>query len=95
MAAYVIVDLDVDDVSALDEYRRQAASLFARYGGRALIRLGIGEVLEGDWRPKRMMCLEFATMAALKRWWTADEYRSLVPLRQRVSKANVIAVEGV
>jgi uncharacterized protein (DUF1330 family) len=95
MAAYLIVDLDVEDLSALAEYRRQAAPLVVKYGGRALIRLGVGEVLDGDWRPKRMMCLEFATMTALKRWWTSEEYEPLKPLRQRVSKANVIAVEGV
>lgn len=94
MAAYMIVDLDVEDLSALDEYRRHALPLFAKYGGRTLIRLGVGEVLEGNWQPKRIMCLEFATMDALKRWWTADEYRALVPLRQRVSKANVIAIQG-
>jgi uncharacterized protein (DUF1330 family) len=41
------------------------------------------------------MVLEFQTMDALKRWWTSEEYRPLKPLRQRVSKANVIAIEGV
>jgi len=95
MAAYVIVDLDAPDLSALDEYRRRAVPLFAKHGGRALIRLGVGEVLEGDWQPKRIMCLEFATMDGLKRWWTSEEYEPLKPLRRRVSKANVIAVQGV
>ena len=95
MAAYMIVDLDIEDLSALDEYRRQAVPIFAKYGGRALVRLGRAEVLEGDWIPKRVMVLEFQTMDALKRWWTSEEYRPLKPLRQRVSKANVIAIEGV
>jgi uncharacterized protein (DUF1330 family) len=95
MAAYLIVDLDVADLSALDEYRRQAVPLTAKYGGRPLIRLGVGEVLEGDWRPKRIICVEYPTMAALKRWWTSEEYEPLKPLRRRVSKADVIAVEGV
>ena len=95
MAAYMIVDLDIDDVSALDDYRRQAGPIFTKYGGRTLVRLGVGEVLEGNWTPKRVNCLEFSTMEALKRWWTSADYRPLVPLRQRVSRANVIAVEGV
>jgi uncharacterized protein (DUF1330 family) len=34
-------------------------------------------------------------MNALKRWWTSQDYHPLKPLRQRVSKANVIAVEGI
>jgi len=32
---------------------------------------------------------------ALKRWWTSEDYGPLKPLRQRVSKANVIVVDGV
>jgi uncharacterized protein (DUF1330 family) len=95
MAAYLIVDLDVEDLSALNDYRLQAVPLLAKYGGRTLVRLGVGEVLEGNWTPKRLMMLEFSTMEALKRWWTSEEYRPLKALRQRVSRANVIAVAGV
>jgi uncharacterized protein (DUF1330 family) len=95
MAAYLIVDLDVEDLSALAEYGRQAVPLTVKYGGRSLIRLGAHDVLEGDWQPKRIICVEFATMEALKRWWTSEEYQPLKPLRRGVSKANIIAVQGV
>jgi uncharacterized protein (DUF1330 family) len=95
MAAYLIVDLDVEDIGVLAEYASQAVPLTAKYGGRPLIRSGAHEVLEGTWQPKRIICVEFATMAALKHWWTSDEYEPLKPLRRRVSKANVIAVQGV
>jgi uncharacterized protein (DUF1330 family) len=95
MAAYMIVDLDVADLSALAEYARQAVPLTAKYGGRTLIRRGAHEVLEGNWQPKQIMCVEFATMEALKRWWTSEEYEPLKPLRRRASKANIIAVQGV
>jgi uncharacterized protein (DUF1330 family) len=95
MAAYLIVDLDVEDLSALDEYARQSVPLSVRYGGRSLLRPGVPEVLEGEWQPKRIICVQFATMEALKRWWSSEEYQPLKPLRRRVSKANVIAVQGV
>jgi uncharacterized protein (DUF1330 family) len=95
MPTYVIVDLDVDELSALDEYRRQAVPLLPRYGGRPIIRFGATEVLEGDWIPKRLIGLEFADMEAVKRWWESDDYRPLKLLRQRCSKANVVAVNGL
>jgi uncharacterized protein (DUF1330 family) len=95
MSAYMIVDLDVADVSALQEYRRHALPILQKYGGRTLVRLGDAEVLEGNWTPHRLIVLEFQTMDALKRWWNSEDYRPLVPLRQRVSKAHVIAVDGV
>jgi len=68
MAAYLIIDLDVDDLSALDEYRRQAMPILAKYGGRVISRSGATEVLEGDWTPKRLIQIEFQSMEALKRW---------------------------
>jgi uncharacterized protein (DUF1330 family) len=95
MTAYLIVDLDVEDLSALDDYRRQASPILAKYGGRMLVRPVSAEVLEGDWTPKRLMVLEFETMEALDRWWTSEDYHPLKPLRQRVSKAGVVAVNGV
>ncbi len=95
MPAYLIADLDIEDVRALDEYRRRAVPILAKYGGRAIIRLGAVTVLEGDWRPKRMVGIEFPEMAALQRWYASDDYQPLIPLRQRVARANVIAVEGL
>jgi uncharacterized protein (DUF1330 family) len=92
---YVIVDLDVDDLSALDEYRRQAAPLLPKYGGRPIIRFGATEVLEGEWAPQRLIGLKFPDMEAVQRWWTSDDYRPVKSLRQRVSKAKVIAVDGL
>ena len=95
MAAYLIADLDIPDLSALADYRRRAAPVVARHGGRAIIRLGAVSVLEGSWRPTSVMALEFPTMAALRGCYDGVEYRALLPMRQRVSRANVIAVEGI
>jgi uncharacterized protein (DUF1330 family) len=73
VATHMIVDLDIKDVSALDDHRRQAAPI--------LVRLGIVEVLEGEWEPKRLLVLEFQTMDTLKRWWISEGYRRLISLR--------------
>jgi uncharacterized protein (DUF1330 family) len=79
----------------LEEYRRRAVPVLQKYGGRVLVRLGTAEVLEGHWPLHRLMVLEFQTMDALKRWWNSEDYQPLIPLRQRVSNAQVIAVDGV
>ena len=95
MAAYLIVDLDVKDQAALESYRRAVPATIEKYGGRFLVRGGAFEVLEGDWTPKRVVVLEFPSMDALQRWYRSDEYKPLLAERQRHSKANLIAVEGV
>jgi uncharacterized protein (DUF1330 family) len=52
-------------------------------------------VLEGDWKPKRIVVIEFPDMARLKTWYNSPEYAKLIALRQGVSRGSLIAVEGV
>ena len=95
MAAYLIVDLNVEDAAGYDSYRREVPATLAKYGGRFLVRGGTSEVLEGDWAPKRVVVLEFPSMDALKRWYHSEEYKPLIKLRQTHSTGDLIAVEGV
>lgn len=95
MAAYAIVDLDVKDAEALANYRRDVPATVAKYGGKFLARGGATVVLEGSWKPKRVVVLEFPSMDALQRWYRSDDYKPLLADRLRHSTANFIAVDGV
>jgi uncharacterized protein (DUF1330 family) len=94
MAAYMIVDLDVLDPAGFEEYRKQVPATIAKYGGRYLVRGGPMEVIEGDWRPKRVVVLEFPTLDQAKRWYDCEEYRAPKALRMRTARTNAILVEG-
>ncbi len=94
MAAYLVVDIEVTDPDAFAEYRKLVPDVIAAHGGRYLVRGGSCEVLEGAWTPNRFVVVEFPSMAALKAFHDAPEYRSLRDLRQRSTKSNLIAVEG-
>ncbi|HEV8716326.1 MAG TPA: DUF1330 domain-containing protein [Candidatus Binatia bacterium] len=95
MAAYLIADHEVLDEERIVEYRRQVLPTVEKHGGRIIVRGGATEVLEGDWRPHRVVVIEFPTMAGLKAWYHSPEYQRLVPLRQRAERGSLIAVEGV
>jgi uncharacterized protein (DUF1330 family) len=95
MAADLIADLEVHDPAAFDESRRRVAPLIERFGGRYHVRGGAVDVLEGDWRPPRLVVVEFADMAALRRFYEADEYRDLLEPRRRSARSHFTAVEGV
>ena len=94
MAAYVIVDLDVKDQNGFEEYRRAVGPTIAQHGGKAIVRNGRFEVLEGKWTPKSVVILEFPSMEALKGWYNSPEYKPLIAKRQSASVANLVAVEG-
>lgn len=95
MAAYIIVDLTVTDLPAMEEYRKQVPATVAKYGGRFLVRGGAHQTVEGDWKPNRVVVLEFPSMEQAKRWYDSEEYRAPKAMRLRAGRANLIMVEGV
>jgi uncharacterized protein (DUF1330 family) len=95
MAAYIIADIEITDPSAYEEYRRQVPAVIAAYGGRYLTRGGAVQVLEGSWTPQRTVILEFPSIAAVHAFWASPEYTPLRAIRERASKSNLVAVEGV
>jgi len=95
MPAYVIVDLTVTDLPTMEEYRKRVPATLAAYGGRFLVRGGAHETVEGDWKPNRLVVLEFPSMDHAKRWYHSEEYREPLAMRLRAGHANMVMVEGV
>ena len=95
MAAYVIVEIEVVDLTGYEEYKKQAAATVHKYGGKYIVRGGKTEVLEGNWKPKRIVILEFPTMERAKEWLNCEEYREPRKLRHATAKTNMLVIEGV
>ena len=95
MAAYLIADIEITDPEAFAEYRRLVPAFIETHGGRYLARGGAVEKLEGDWTPRRTIILEFPSMARLKAFHEDPAYQPLRELRERSTRSNLVAVEGV
>ncbi len=95
MAAYVIADVKIEDPVQYEDYRKMVPATIAAYGGRFIARGGRTEVLEGEWRPNRVVIIEFESVERAKEWWASEEYRAARELRQRTSTGSLIVVEGV
>ena len=95
MPAYVVVDVTVTDQALMEEYRKQVPATLAKYGGRFLVRGGAHQTVEGDWKPNRLVILEFPSMAQAQRWYDSEEYREPKAMRLKAGRANFVMVEGV
>ena len=62
MPAYLISTIEITDPAAYEEYRKLVAPVLQKYGGRFLARGGKIDYLEGDWRPKRVVIVEFESV---------------------------------
>jgi uncharacterized protein (DUF1330 family) len=76
-------------------YRAEVPGTLAQYGGRFLTRGGGTELVEGGPEPKRIVMLEFADKAAVKRWYNSPEYQKILPDRLANSTGRAFIVEGV
>ena len=66
MPAHVVVNCEVTDPARYDHCKPLAAAAIEQHGGRYLARGGTTAVMEGEWQPRRVVVLEFATLAAAK-----------------------------
>jgi uncharacterized protein (DUF1330 family) len=94
MAAYVIGEIDVTDPATYDDYRKQVGATVEKFGGRFVVRGGSVQTLEGAWAPKRIVVLEFPSMAQAQKWYRSPEYAPLIKLRQKAARGRLILVEG-
>ena len=95
MAAYVIADIEITDLAAYEDYRRQVPDVIARYGGKYIVRGGKVEPLEGGWSPKRVAVVEFPSMEQALKFYRSPEYAPLIAIRQKASRGKLVIVEGL
>jgi uncharacterized protein (DUF1330 family) len=85
----------VTDAAGFEEYRRVVPPVIGKYGGRFLVRGGTAEVLEGQWKPKRLTLIEFPNAARAKEFYESQEYQKIIGLRLKAARTNLVLVEGV
>jgi uncharacterized protein (DUF1330 family) len=94
MTAYVIADITVTNPDGYAPYRPMAAKTVADHGGRFIARGGAIEPREGDWKPSRIVIIEFPSMEAARRWYDSPEYQAALKIRLANSTGRVIITEG-
>jgi uncharacterized protein (DUF1330 family) len=92
MPAYLILDIEWHDPSKATEYRNALGPTLEKYGARTLV-ANEAQVLEGEWKAKRVVVIEFPNMDSLKQWYSSPEYAPLIRIRKDGGKTNMIAVE--
>ena len=54
-----------------------------------------GLALEGDWKPNRVVIIEFPDIASIENWYRAPEYQPFIALRRSAATDVMIILEGM
>lgn len=94
MKGYVIAHVDVRDPEAYRLYTDRTPETIHRHGGRFIVRGSPVHRMEGgtDW--KRLVVLEFPSLAQARAWYDSGDYQAVIGIRQAVATSDLIIVEG-
>jgi len=95
MSAYVIARVEVTDWDKYNEYLKVGPGTISQYGGRFIARGGDIVTLEGPEETRRLIILEFPSLAEAKAWYNSKEYQGAKKLRSGASIGSLVAIEGI
>ena len=95
MPAYVIFDVEIRDPARYQEFMTAVKPALEKAGAKYLARGGGHKVYEGDWQPRRIVLLEFPSVAAWETFYNGATYQGLKGIRDACSSARLVSVEGL
>jgi uncharacterized protein (DUF1330 family) len=95
MSAYIIAEVIITNEAQMVEYRQWSSKAMQEFGAEVLVRGGAMDVLEGDWKPQRLVVLKFRDRAQAKAYYDSATYTHARKVREGAGSINMIAVDGV
>ena len=95
MSAYVIFDVEIRDLERYQTFMKGVKPALDAAGARYLARGGAHQVHEGDWLPRRIVILEFPSVAAWEAFYNGPTYQSLKSIRDECSSARLVSAQGL
>ncbi len=95
MDAYVLVNVEIRDQSAFEEYVRNVPAIVRKFGGEYLAVSDTPQVIEGAWMPQRLVLVRFPDNRAAQAFLSAPEYAPWKELRRRAARTEMVTFEGL
>jgi uncharacterized protein (DUF1330 family) len=95
MSAFDVFDVEIRDPARYQDFMAAVKPALAAAGARYLARGGEHKVYEGDWQPRRIVILEFPSIAAWEGFYYGPVYQRLKAIRDDCSSARLVSVEGI
>lgn len=94
MKAYLVLDLSVNDFGGFRKYIAEIPAFIARHSGKYIVQGAEPTTIEGDWKPERMVILEFPTRQNAEAFLGDPGIQDLFKLRHNTTTSKLVLVDG-
>ena len=94
MAAYLVLDFSIQNFPMFSEYIEKAPEFIRKHGGKYIVQGAEPTPIEGDWRPERMVILEFPNRDAAKGFLSDPDFQDILKVRHESTISKLVLVDG-
>lgn len=95
MAVYFMAKIEIKDPEKYKDYLAVVPKIIENYGGKAIVKGGKTETLEGEPENRRIVILEFPSRAKAKEFYYSKAYQEAKKLRENIATGQLVLVEGI
>jgi uncharacterized protein (DUF1330 family) len=94
MKAYLVLDFTVRDLRGFMPYVAAIPAFIEKHGGRYIVQGAAPTVMEGDWRPERLVVLEFPSRENATAFLADPDCQDLFAIRHATTTSKLLLVDG-
>jgi uncharacterized protein (DUF1330 family) len=94
MKAYLVLDLSIHDFAGFKRYIAEIPAHISRHAGRYVVQGVVPTPVEGDWRPERMVIIEFPARENAEAFLSDSEIQDLFKVRHKTTTSRLVLVDG-
>jgi uncharacterized protein (DUF1330 family) len=94
MKAYLVLDLSVNDFGGFKKYIAEIPTYIARHSGKYIVQGVQPTIIEGDWKPERMVIIEFPERARAEAFLGDPDIQDLFKVRHATTTSRLVLVDG-
>jgi uncharacterized protein (DUF1330 family) len=94
MKAYLVLDLSVNDFGGFKKYIAEIPAFIAKHSGKYIVQGVQPTIIEGDWKPERLVIIEFPEREKAEAFLRDPEIQNLFKVRHATTTSKLVLADG-
>jgi len=94
MKAYLLLDLTIHDFDRFRPYIAGIPAFIEKHSGKYIVQGVQPTIMEGDWKPERMVVIEFPSRQNAEAFLIDPDCQDLFRVRHETTTSGLVLVDG-